>query len=80
MPALIRLRVIAIMLSKLRMTVEDAAEELYRICEEVYALGLSPEERTRKLRQCILDLLKRRGLPEDLKMGTDDRVEEGCPW
>lgn len=78
--ALIKTRLIVIMLSKLRMTASDAAKELSKFCEQVYAPGLSPEERTSTCRKCIEDLLKRRGLPEDLEMGRNDRVQEGCPW
>jgi hypothetical protein len=69
------------MLSRLRMSVEDATEEFHRICNEVYVDRLSATERTGRLRKAIEELLKRRGLPVDLKLGRDTRVaEDGCPW
>jgi hypothetical protein len=72
---------IAIMLSKLRMPVEDASEEFYRICNEVYVDGLSATERTGRLRKMVEELLTRRGFPVDLKLGRDARVaEDGCAW
>jgi hypothetical protein len=72
---------IVIMLSKLRMSVEDTTEEFYRICNEIYVSGLSAVERSAKLRKTIEGLLTRRGFPLDLKLGGDVRVtEDGCPW
>jgi hypothetical protein len=72
---------IAIMLSKLRMSVEDATEEFYRICNEVYVDGLSATERSGRLRKTTEELLTKRGFPADLKLGRDARVaEDGCPW
>ena len=69
------------MLSKLRMSVEDATEEFHRICNEVYVDGLYAEERTSRLRKTIEELLTRRRFPVDLKLGRDPRVaEDGCPW
>jgi hypothetical protein len=63
------------------MSVEEAAGEFYKICNEVYVNGLSATERTGRLRKAIEDLLKKRGLPVDLKLGRDARVaEDGCPW
>jgi len=74
-------RLLAIMFSKLRMSVADAIEEFRKICTIVYVDGLSQMERTKKLKGCIKDLLVRKGLPADLKLGRDSRmVEEGCPW
>lgn len=72
---------IAIMFSKLRMSVHEALEEFRKICAVVYVDQISPEERTKRLRECIEDMLQRRGLPVDLKFEKDDRlIEEGCPW
>lgn len=72
---------IAIMFSKLRMSVEDTTEEFHRICNEVYVDGLSAAERTNRLRKMIEELLTRRGFPVDLKLGQDTRVaEDGCAW
>jgi hypothetical protein len=69
------------MFSRLRMSVDDAAEEFHRICNAVYVDGLSAVERTRRLRKTIEELLTRRGFPVDLKLGRDARVaEDGCPW
>jgi hypothetical protein len=69
------------MLSKLRMSVEDATEEFHRICNDVYVDGLSAAERTGRLRKAIENLLKRRGFPVDLQLGEDTRVAvDGCPW
>ena len=72
---------IAIMLSKLQMSIEDAIEEFHRICSEVYVDGLSAAERTARLRKAIEDLLRRRGFPVDLKLGQDTRVAaDRYPW
>ena len=69
------------MLSRLRMSVEDAMEEFHKICNDVYVEGLSATERTARLRKAIEELLKRRGFPVDIKLGRDTRVaEDGCPW
>lgn len=69
------------MFSKLRMSVQDTMEEFHKICLEVYADGLSAEERSGRLRKSVEDLLRRRGFPIDLKLGKDSRVtQEGCPW
>jgi len=72
---------VAIMISRLRMSIEDATEGFHRICNEVYVDGLSATERTARLRKSIEELLTRRGLPVDLKLGRDAQVTEGgCPW
>jgi hypothetical protein len=69
------------MFAKLGMTVKDALEEFNKICNEVYMVELRPENRTVALRNCIEDLLKRRGLPVDLKMGKDKRGPRSkCAW
>ena len=69
------------MFAKLRMSVNDTIKEFHKICCEVYMGDLSPSTRTQRLRDCIEDLLRRRGLPIDLKLGKDNRVaEQGCPW
>ena len=65
-------RMIVIILSRLRMSVEDATEEFHGICNEVYVDGLSATERTGRLRKAIEGLLTRRGLPVDLKLGRND--------
>jgi hypothetical protein len=74
-------RCLAVMFSKLGMTVKDALEEFNKICDEVYAVDLMPEDRTAALRNRIEDLLKKRGLPVDLKMGKDKRGPASkCGW
>ena len=60
------------------MSVEEASKEFYTIVEEVYKQdSITPLERTNCLRQCIEDILKRRGLPLDLKL-MDEAWEESC--
>jgi hypothetical protein len=57
------------MLSKLRMSVEEASTELLTIVKEVYERDHpSPAHRTRKLRDCMENLLKKKGLLFDLKL------------
>lgn len=56
------------MFAKLRMSVEDAIQEFGTIIDDVYAKGLEPAERTRKMRICIETLLKKRGFPVDLRL------------
>jgi hypothetical protein len=60
---------IAIMLAKLAMSIDEASEEFCALVEEAYApRDLVPVERTQKLRECIERLLKKKGLPVDLKL------------
>jgi hypothetical protein len=69
------------MFAKLGMSAKDAFEEFNKICEEVYLVDMKPERRTATLRACVEDLLKRRGLPIDLKMGKDKRGPQSkCSW
>lgn len=68
--------ILAIMFGKLRMSVNEAYEEFDKIRREVYATKLSAKERTDRLRECIEDLLARRGHGIDMKF----RGTEGCPW
>jgi hypothetical protein len=69
------------MFSILRMSVKDATEEFHKICNEIYVDGLSAVERTERLRKAIVDLLRRRGLPVDLKLERGTQVaEDECPW
>jgi hypothetical protein len=57
------------MLAKLGMSVEEASEEFFTIVEEVYTPNnLTPVERTQKLRECMQKLMKKKGLPVDLKL------------
>jgi hypothetical protein len=57
------------MLTKLGMSVDEASEEFFTLIQEVYApKDLAPAERTQKLRECMEDLLKKKGLPVDLEL------------
>ena len=71
---------IAIMLAKLRMTVEEASEEFCTIAEEVYnQTEITREERTQCLKRCMEDIMRRRNLPVDMKLL--DRTQTGeCAW
>jgi len=61
---LTRNSLIAIMLAKLRMSVEEATDEFFTIIEEVYKPDdLSPSDRTRKLRECVEAAMQRKGFP-----------------
>jgi hypothetical protein len=56
------------MLTKLRMSVEEAISELDIIVEKVYTNKLEPAEKTKELRNCIEGLLSKRNLPVDLEL------------
>jgi hypothetical protein len=57
------------MVAKLGMSVDEASEEFFTLVQEVYApKNLTPAERTQKLRECMEGLLKKKGLPIDLKL------------
>lgn len=69
---------IAIMLARLRMSVEEASEEFFTITEEVYKNdALDSPERSRRLRQCMEDLLQRRELPLDAKL-LEEAPDDCC--
>jgi hypothetical protein len=75
------IRCLAVMFAKLGMTMKDALEEFNEICDEVYAVELELEDQTMALRNRIEDLLKKRGLPINLKMGKDKRGPVlKCGW
>jgi hypothetical protein len=64
------------MLAKLRMSVEEATDEFFTIIEEVYKQdGLSPSDRTRKLRECVEAAMQRKGIP--LGMMLMEETPEG---
>ena len=63
------IRLIAIMLKRLRMSVEEAITEFGIIVEEVYTNKLEPADKTKKLRDCMEGLLTKRNLPVDLELG-----------
>jgi hypothetical protein len=69
------IRLIAIMLTKLRMSVEEAIAELGIIIESVYTNKLEPAEKTKKLRGCMERLLTKRNLRVDLELRlSNERV------
>ncbi|KIM24750.1 hypothetical protein M408DRAFT_317021, partial [Serendipita vermifera MAFF 305830] len=68
---------IAILFAKLRMSVEEASEELWNVIEHVYNPGiLSGPQRTEALKRCMEGAMKRKGLPIDLRLTTNK--PEGC--
>lgn len=57
---------VAIMLAKLRMSVEEATDEFFTIIDEVYNRdNLSTSDRTQKLRECVEAAMQRKGIPLD---------------
>lgn len=71
------IRLIAIMLVKLRMSVEEASEEFATIVDAVYANKLNPAEKTEKLRKCMEALLTKKDLPANLKL-EDEKQDGRC--
>jgi hypothetical protein len=72
-----RSSLIAIMLVKLRMSIDEAMEEFYTISKLVYNdVAISPAERSARLRACMEDLMKRKAVPIDLKL--TDTAEGMC--
>ncbi|KIM29933.1 hypothetical protein M408DRAFT_328392 [Serendipita vermifera MAFF 305830] len=60
---------IAILLGKLRMTVDKVSDEFCTIIEKVYAQNdLEPAERSDLLRRCMEDILERNEFPPDMKL------------
>lgn len=65
------------MFVKLRMSIKEATEAFYWICEEVYCQdNLKAAEKSGKLRSCIEELLVRKGHPIDLKLCGDQNVND----
>jgi hypothetical protein len=63
------------MLAKMGMSVDEASEEFFTIVQEVYTpKNLAPAERTQKLKECMEGLLKKKGLPVDLKLRGETPV------
>jgi hypothetical protein len=57
------------MFARLRMSVQEISDEFSTIVEEVYQpKDLSPAERTQKLRECMEDVMERKGLPLNMKL------------
>jgi hypothetical protein len=51
------------------MSVQEISDEFLTIVEEVYQpQHLSPSERTQKLRECMEDVMERKGLPINMKL------------
>ncbi|KIM26690.1 hypothetical protein M408DRAFT_72343, partial [Serendipita vermifera MAFF 305830] len=69
---------IAIMLAKLRMSTEEATEEFCTIIGKVFApVDITPEERLKHLRMCLEDIMKKKGLPLDMKL-ADEAQTDSC--
>jgi hypothetical protein len=78
-PFMMRFSLIAIMLAKLRMSIDEATEEFYTISKLVYNdAAIAPAERSARLRACMEDLMKRKALPIDLKL--TDATDGICAW
>lgn len=68
--------ILAIMFAKLRMSVEEVSEVFDNICQTVYRSGLTPSQRTERLRESIQNLLESKGFPADLRLGNDVRQRD----
>ncbi|PVG02910.1 hypothetical protein CPB86DRAFT_859145 [Serendipita vermifera] len=69
---------LVVMLTKLRMTVDEAIEEFREISKEVYEVeDLTPSARSQKLRECLENLLKKKDIPLDATL-VGDRGENDC--
>jgi hypothetical protein len=68
-------RLLALLFSKCRMSVDEASTAFHGICESVYMdSSIDAAERSHRLRRCLEDILKSKYLPLDLKMGPDSRI------
>lgn len=72
-------RLIVILLTKLRMSADEAFEEFNTIIEEAYSQDkhMNPRERTRILRQNMEGILRRKGLPLNTLL-VDEPTIQGC--
>ncbi|KIM21455.1 hypothetical protein M408DRAFT_29534 [Serendipita vermifera MAFF 305830] len=69
---------IAIMLAKLRMSADEAAEEFCAIIENVLGpVNMTPKERLEKLRTLLEDMMKRKDLPLNMKL-VDEGQNDSC--
>ena len=75
---LILIRLIAIMLVKLRMSVDETLHEFSTIVDQVYVNKLEPAEKTRRLKECMEALLTKKNLPIDLKLEGDKQDGHQC--
>jgi hypothetical protein len=72
-------RLLAIMFTKLHMSVDEAMEDFLQICERVYNDdSLTAVERSEKLKECIKDMLTCKQLPIDLKMAQRSSEVSAC--
>lgn len=72
-------RLIAIMLARLRMSMDEAFDEFSIIVEQVFDQdNISPPERTARLRKCMEDIMGKRGHPLDMTLLEE--TESGCVW
>jgi hypothetical protein len=63
------------MLSKLRMSAEEASTEFLTIVKKVYEPDYpSPADRTQRLRECMENLMKKKGFPVDLELYEKTQV------
>jgi hypothetical protein len=63
-------RLITLLLVKCRMSVDEALDAFYDICETVYVdTTIDAAERSGRLRRCLENILKNKGLPVDLTLG-----------
>ncbi|PVF94750.1 hypothetical protein CPB86DRAFT_765176 [Serendipita vermifera] len=70
---------LAILFTKLHMSVDEATEAFWQICEKVYdGDNMTAVERSAKLRECIEDLLASKQLPTDLKLSQNGSVGDTC--
>lgn len=67
------------MLARLRMTVDEASEEFVTITDVYKEFESTPKERTRHLKDCLEDIMRRKQLPLDTKL-LDEKEIEGCAW
>ncbi len=69
-------RLIAIMLAKLRMSVEEATEAFKTIADDVYtAVDITPLERSQRLTKCMKAIMKKRKLRVGMKLRENTETE-----
>jgi hypothetical protein len=79
--SLIHCRLLAIMFTKLYMSVDEAIDAFLQICEQVYSDDrVTAAQRSARLRECIEDMLAKKELPIDLKMTHHGSDRENCAW
>jgi hypothetical protein len=79
--SLIHCRLLAIMFTKLHMSIDEATDAFLQICEEVYGDDrVTPAQRSACLRKCIEDILGKKELPIDLKLSHHNSDRENCAW